>query len=273
MGVKTLYEYFYKLAYGDKGGVVHQAYIDNLDVADAQIEANRVKSHTQGTDQKLDEGGASEVVVADVKDAVTKKHANTLDHSQNTDTDLDATFEATIAKKADKLNVFAATSSEELRGVISDEVGTGALMFASANGFASGAKGYKSAADQTIANDTFTKVVLDEEDFDILAEFDKTTNYRFTVQVAGCYLFIGQCYYYPSVDLKQYKSIVYKNGTSYQATSVGNSGTNGFNLTATGIGYLEVNDYLELYTYQASGANAQLLKGKDLTFLIVKRLY
>jgi len=273
MGEKTTNNFFYKLFYGDKGADKATLVNDCLDVADAQIKANKDAKHTQGTDQGLDTGGANEVVVADVKDAVTKKHANTLDHSQNTDTDLDATFEATIAKKADKLSVFAATTSEELRGVISDEVGSGALMFASANGFASGAKGYKSAADQTIANNTFTKVVLDEEEFDILAEFDKTTNYRFTAQVAGYYLFIGQCYYYPSVDLIQYKSLVYKNGTSCQATSVGNSGTNGFNLTVVGVGYLAVNDYLELYTYQTSGANAQLLKGIDLTFLIVKRLY
>jgi len=50
----------------------------------------------------------------DVADAVTKKHA------QNTDTDLDATFEATFAKKADKLDVFAATTEAELYTVLSD---------------------------------------------------------------------------------------------------------------------------------------------------------
>ena len=66
---------------------------------------------------------------SDVADAVTKKHANTLDHSQNTDTDLDATFEATIAKHADKLSAFAATTSAELAGVISDEIGAGKLRF------------------------------------------------------------------------------------------------------------------------------------------------
>lgn len=53
-------------------------------------------------------------------------------HAQNTDTDLDATFEATFAKKTDKLSAFAATSSSELAGVISDETGTGALVFANA---------------------------------------------------------------------------------------------------------------------------------------------
>jgi len=36
---------------------------------------------------------------------------------------------ATLAKTADKLSVFAATTSAELAGVISDETGTGALVF------------------------------------------------------------------------------------------------------------------------------------------------
>lgn len=60
---------------------------------------------------------------ANIEDAVTKKH------TQNTDTDLDATFEATIAKHADKLSAFAATTSAELAGVISDETGTDKLVY------------------------------------------------------------------------------------------------------------------------------------------------
>jgi len=48
----------------------------------ANIDDAVSKRHTQGTDQKLDEGGANEVTVADVKNAVDKKH------TQNTDTEI-----------------------------------------------------------------------------------------------------------------------------------------------------------------------------------------
>jgi len=99
MGEKTLNEYFYKPALGASGAVEKGKFDDALNVADAQIKANKdglAGVHTQGTDQGLDTGGANAVIVAEVKDAVTKKHANTLDHSQNTDTDLDATFKATL---------------------------------------------------------------------------------------------------------------------------------------------------------------------------------
>jgi len=85
------------------------------DIADA-ISKKHVNTldHTQGTDQKLDEGGGNEVTVADVKDAVDKKHTagtDPNDHAQNGDTDLDATFEDTFVKKADNVNVLADITS------------------------------------------------------------------------------------------------------------------------------------------------------------------
>lgn len=96
--------------------------------ADANIQDAVTKRHTQGTDQGLDTGGASAVTAAQCKqavtddhthtnkstldtytqtevnlaDAVSKKHSNTSDHVPNADTDLDATFEATLEKVANK---------------------------------------------------------------------------------------------------------------------------------------------------------------------------
>ena len=123
MGEKTLNDIFYKPSIGASGAVEKGKFDVGLDDADVLIEANKDAKHTQGTDQGLDTGGANAVVVADIKDSVTKKH------SQNTDTDLDATFEATFVKKTDKLSVMAATSSAELAGIISDETGTGKAVF------------------------------------------------------------------------------------------------------------------------------------------------
>lgn len=53
MGVKTLYEYFYKLAYGDKGTDKATLVNDCLDVADAEIKANKDAKHSQNTDTHL----------------------------------------------------------------------------------------------------------------------------------------------------------------------------------------------------------------------------
>ena len=55
--------------------------------------------------------GVNSATAANIEDAVTKRHANTLDHAQNTDTDLDATFEATFVKKVNNVNVLADITS------------------------------------------------------------------------------------------------------------------------------------------------------------------
>ena len=119
MGQNTLNSYFYKLFYGDKGKDKATLVNDCLDMADAEIKANKDAKHSHGNKSLLDSYAQTENNLAD---AVTKKH------TQNTDTDLDATFEATLAKKADKLSVFAATTSAELAGVISDETGSGEIV-------------------------------------------------------------------------------------------------------------------------------------------------
>ena len=93
MGVNTLNGYFYKPDYGASGTVEKGLFDDKLDVADAEI-----------------------------------KSSKDLKHSQNTDTDLESVFKATLAKKLDKLSVFAQTTSAELAGVISDEIGEGILI-------------------------------------------------------------------------------------------------------------------------------------------------
>lgn len=62
--------------------------------------------HTQGTDQKLDEGGANEVAVADVKDAVDKKHAQ---HSDDQDASEVPTDDSgvSVQDKLDELEALA----------------------------------------------------------------------------------------------------------------------------------------------------------------------
>ncbi|GAI64265.1 unnamed protein product, partial [marine sediment metagenome] len=51
--------------------------------------------------ETVDDGAGNSSTAVDVKDAVTKKH------TQNTDTDLDTTFEATFVKKTDSVNVLS----------------------------------------------------------------------------------------------------------------------------------------------------------------------
>lgn len=69
---------------------------DNMDTIDSTIKGinDRITpletiDHTHNTDSYLDYGGANQVSALDAKDAVTKKHSNSLDHTQGTDQGLD----------------------------------------------------------------------------------------------------------------------------------------------------------------------------------------
>lgn len=50
------------------------------------------------------------------------------------------------------------------------------------------ARAYLGSSDQSIPNDTWTKVAFNATDFDTLTEFDTTTDYDYTVTHAGKYL-------------------------------------------------------------------------------------
>jgi len=87
-------------------GIIEEGTNTDTDVADAVTKKHaNTLDHSQDTDQYLDFGGDNQVAVADAKDAVTKKH------SQDTDADLDDTFEATFVKKADTVNVLSDITS------------------------------------------------------------------------------------------------------------------------------------------------------------------
>lgn len=71
--------------------------------------------------------------------------------------DISATFEALLGKVANPLSQFAATTSTQLAGVISDETGSGALVFANSPTLTTAVLGSSTATTQT-PNDNSTKV-------------------------------------------------------------------------------------------------------------------
>jgi hypothetical protein len=111
-------------------------------------------------------------------------------------------------------------------------------------------------------DNTDTKLTLDSETFDTDSAYDPSTNYRFTVPVAGKYYFYGQLYNYSSNNTNiQSKIKFFKNGSEISQNQVrkGSSGINnvGDALNITFIDIAAVNDYYELY------ANINVSSGTD----------
>jgi len=116
-------------------------------------------------------------------------------------------------------------------------------------------------SNQTIANNTFTKLAFATETLDSDGKFASN---KFTPTIAG-YYFLTYSIYYDVVDDNELLSLkVYKNGSGDNATERNNfaTGTNNDIMTwGTYLIYLDTDDYIELYTKQTSGGNATAYTG------------
>lgn len=113
------------------------------------------------------------------------------------------------------------------------------------------------SANQSLSNDSWTKVELSNEIFDTDTAFD-TSNYRFTVPtgLGGKYLFQYCALIADINDTKRGEARFYKNGSGYNYGRNNNySPSSGSALYCTGSAIIPMNagDYLELYVYQNNG--------------------
>ena len=108
------------------------------------------------------------------------------------------------------------------------------------------------AADQTdIADTTWTKVLLDTENFDSGSHFASN---KFTATQPGYYQVCGQVRWINTVADKKYYGAVYKNGESIAEVAMQSSIVGGLSCPIADTIYLADADYLELYAYHDSGA-------------------
>jgi hypothetical protein len=110
-------------------------------------------------------------------------------------------------------------------------------------------------ANQSISNNTNTKINFNTEYWDSDGKFD-TSNNRFTPTIAGKYLF-NSSLRYDNGAAYEVSLIIYKNGSEYikvrfkQNTSVET-------IQVTGILELDTDDYVEIYGRQAQGGSVDV---------------
>jgi hypothetical protein len=89
-----------------------------------------------------------------------------------------------------------------------------------ASGFNTPAFQAKLGSDQTVTNDTNTKVQIDTEIFDTDNCFDNSTNYRFTPNVGGKYMVYGSVRGGADANLTNLEKVmthIQKNGSLYES--------------------------------------------------------
>lgn len=112
---------------------------------------------------------------------------------------------------------------------------------------------------QSVSSATFTKVTLNNEEFDTNNNFDSTTNYRFTPTVAGYYQ-INAAVVMTGTSVTRFFCSIYKNGSEYKR---GNDllGT-GYQPNVSSLVYLNgTTDYIELYAWIAGASGLSIGTG------------
>ena len=119
---------------------------------------------------------------------------------------------------------------------------------------------------QAISNASWTKISLQNEEFDTNNNFDSTTNYRFTPTVAGYYQLTGSVYY--GTTTGGAGVAIYKNGSEAKrgAVTSGVSGVGTESFVSALIYFNGTTDYAELYIYQNSGGSITTNGGSVLQY-------
>jgi hypothetical protein len=116
-----------------------------------------------------------------------------------------------------------------------------------------------SSTGTSVTNNTYTKLLLQTEDFDTNSNYD-TSNSRFTPTVAGYYQFNWAC----GTPVQAEKaSALYKNGV------VAKIGSNviGFILQGSAVIYMNGStDYVEVYVFQSTGSTQTSYTGTNSGF-------
>lgn len=124
------------------------------------------------------------------------------------------------------------------------------------------------SANQSIANNTITKVTIDTKEFDTATCFNTSTN-RFTPNVAGYYQINVGGTISGSAATAAIVMYIYKNGSAYKLnySTYNNQSGSGGAVVSTVVYMNGTTDYLEFYAYQQTGASQNLI-GSNSTFTI-----
>jgi hypothetical protein len=113
---------------------------------------------------------------------------------------------------------------------------------------------------QSITNNTLTKVQFNAEDRDPDGWFDSATNYRYTPQLAGTYLFYAAVSFEPATTNTTCQVKLYKNGSAVaELAMVGTSGAQ--DNTYSGTFQVAANgstDYFEIFAHHNQGTTKPL---------------
>ena len=116
-----------------------------------------------------------------------------------------------------------------------------------------------SSSNQSVANNTYTKVQFNTELFDTDNAYDHSTNYRFTPGVAGKYVLTANVKVQNCGNESLYFVNIYKNGSGLKQFITLPGRNDDLNGMITAIDVANTTDYYEIYARQSSGGSSVFL--------------
>jgi len=116
-------------------------------------------------------------------------------------------------------------------------------------------KANRGAVNQTISDNVWTKLQMNNEVFDSNGNYDPVTNYRFTVAVAGTYLLMAQVYTSIINSAQEWAVGIYKNGSLLAQSSESKSQettTVYFSPRTSIVDVAVAGDYYEMFVFQTN---------------------
>jgi len=123
------------------------------------------------------------------------------------------------------------------------------------------------SGDQSISNNTATKIQFNAETYDTANAFDSSSNYRYTPQTSGKYFLYAHVYIAngSSATMEEYTINIYKNGSKIAGNSLDHRSSGlGYNFMVPVSTVVESNgssDYYEVYANVNWGGGSQNIKG------------
>tara|TARA_R100000231_G_scaffold42459_1_gene36976 strand:+ start:417 stop:992 length:576 start_codon:yes stop_codon:yes gene_type:complete len=127
----------------------------------------------------------------------------------------------------------------------------------------------KKDSDQTISNNSTTKVTYDSTVVESSSNVFDLSNNKFTVVTAGKYQISPQCTFYDSSSsLQRSDMYIYKNGTKFQKFTHNDTQNEDRDIQVGSpfLVNLSASDYIEVYVYAAfhSGSSSLVLESEDI---------
>lgn len=122
--------------------------------------------------------------------------------------------------------------------------------------------------DQTIANNTTTKVLFNTSNVDNMGGYDEA-NSKFVAPIPGPYYFATQLWWEATlVDQSLLRAYITINGSTVVLTAARASGTQSHSINASVLVNLSVGDEVEVYAYQSNGSSENIAGDIDFSHFI-----